>query len=338
MKKYLLLLLLLLLPVMVNAKENVEITNIELTHQSDYAEIVNDATAEGLKINFDIKFSKEKDSVEYKITIKNNDSKDYELQEGKTFDKNEYITYEVKYSGDNKIKANSTKEATIIITYAHEVPVEKLVNGKYEYKNQMSIDLSNNVENPKTTAKILIIALITVLLVVGTIIVLSGSTKAKLLTILVVALIPITTLAISKITITVDSKVVIEREGEFCYNTYDPQTEKPVNKYFKFLPGMSWQEYLESDYNQNYFSIDTDSNPLLTATITYKIPNHFYTLDYYECLSKNPVQRRTTQDRYDLKCDETGNDYNIGPDSKIQLKSKGCYTRVEIIDNVDNFD
>lgn len=327
---YLLVSILVLLPFCVNAKESVKITEVKMLDKTDYTDVISEATYEGLNINFNVKFNQEKDNIRYQVTIKNEDSEDYELTESNAFKESKYIDYKVEYSGGNVVKANSTKTAIITITYAHKVPQDKYVNGRYEEPNKFSISLSNNkVNNPKTSSKLLILGLILGLLIVGSIIVIKGNTKTKLISILIGLLVlPITTLALTKITITVNSKVIIEREAEFCVSAYDEDADQIVQENLKFEPGMSWYEYLNSDLNTKFGLLTDNAGSETLTTTRYSAPYMFASYEYITCQKNIPNIKGTKKLKED-PCSEYFHE-SLGPDAVVKPKSVGCYlTEIE---------
>ena len=324
----------LLLPVMVNAKPNVEITKVVLGPRSETTEIVKNATFDGLNVNFNVKFSEVGDYVIYKVTIKNNDNVAYQLEQGKVFKGSKYVSYETKYDGGNIIKAKSSKQATILISYEHEVPADKYVDGKFEEADNMSISLGDSSgSNPQTSTTGAIILLILLLLTTGTVIVVKGNTKAKLLTVMVLSLsIPFTALAISKVTITINSKVqIVKGEGgtskqEFCI--VDPETARETN--YEFTYGQKISEFCNESANS--------SNALCKSAATNFIGMSL--LNCYKQESPNtpraiiPKANGETVD--DDPCAQYIDDYfDVNSNDIIQSKEDGCYI-VNVASNVAN--
>ena len=98
----------------VYAADNVSIESVTLDSKSDSAEVVNEASFEGLKIKFDVRFSAINDFVKYKVVIDNKSNQDYEISEGSISD-SQYIKYEYNFDDDNKI-AEKNKKTTLFIT------------------------------------------------------------------------------------------------------------------------------------------------------------------------------------------------------------------------------
>ena len=72
-----LFLILLLLPIMVHAE--VKITSVELENSTVGLDAEEHPGYQGLKINFNLKFSNIKEFARYKVIIENDTDKDYEI-------------------------------------------------------------------------------------------------------------------------------------------------------------------------------------------------------------------------------------------------------------------
>ena len=280
--KLLLLSLIFLVPFMVFAESKVENTNhsgdvyiasSELIKLSDGVEEIEKPTLKDLNVKFNIRFSEVNQSIEYKLIIKNTSNKDYNISTDNSFNKSDYITYNFKYDdGSDIIKANSEEEMLVIITYTKEVPDNKLTDGKFIEDNAMSLNLSDEITNPST---ILQRYGVNILLIIITCVVafyflktknIKNSLKVLLLGLM---LIPLTARSLDSIKVTIDSHVEVEKPSEFCYETYINEGivngTEPSERYtkvpalYKYRKGMTWSEYLNSDYNKI-----TDS-----TTITY---------------------------------------------------------------------
>jgi len=296
--RLLLLSIIFLVPFMVFAESKVENTNhsgdvyiasSELIKLSDGVEEVEKPTLKDLNVKFNIRFSEVNQSIEYKLIIKNTSNKDYNISTDNSFNKSDYITYNFKYDdGSDIIKANSEEEMLVTIVYTKEVPDDKLTDGKFIEDNAMSLNLSDEITNPST---ILQRYGVNILLIIITCVVafyflktknIKNSLKVLLLGLM---LIPLTARSLDSIKVTIDSHVEVEKPSEFCYYTYIDEgivngTESlkritEVQTLYKYRKGMTWEEYLNSDYNKI-----TDS-----TTITYdnkKIEMKKYIKKLYE--------------------------------------------------------
>ncbi len=240
------ILLLVLIPTLVFAKEQVEITNVELIDSTENLDL-KDPTFSGLETNFNIKFNEVNDFVKYKIIVNNTSNKDYELSLN-NYSKSEYIEY--KYDiNNNVLNKNSSKEITLTITYKKEIDESKYQDGVFIEDNNMRIDLGgDDVINPKTGfSYIYLILVVAITLSITLLIYVFGSRKLSKYTIsiLVLFLIPISVLALEKLELKVNSHVEINNTKEMCFvHAYDDNRIL----YYRYIPGMSFEEYIESDY------------------------------------------------------------------------------------------
>ncbi len=234
MKKYLIFILVLLVPFLVKAKDNVEIKKVELIEKSDYVEILEEPTFEGLKLNFNIEFSYVNDYAKYLVTVTNNSSKDYEIDSTTQFNKGEYIGYYFELEKDTEIlKAGETREVVLGIAYVSEVPNDKLVNGKYEEKNNAVIVLKNDdkVVNPYTSS--IPIVIIAIAIIALGVLLISQKRKKELIFVLIgISLIPITIYALEKLVLNVSVDVTVKRgctrlriDGEGSFSTTEELKE-----------------------------------------------------------------------------------------------------------------
>ncbi len=324
-----------LLPIIVNAKPNVEITKVVLGSRSENTEIVKNATFDGLNVKFDVKFAEVGDNIVYKVTIKNNDNRSYQLQQGKVFNDSDYITYTTKFEGGTVINAKSTKQATITIKYANEVPADKFVNGKFEEADNMVISLSDSeIRNPQTSTTGIVIALVLLLLVIGTVIVIKGHTKAKLLTVMALFLsVPFATLAISKVTITINSKVQIVNSAEYCIiNTAIGEEQT-----FEFTRGISLTDYCLNSGRGGSSSFCEVINHEASGSANDDVessgssPIHFMGRKLITCYSQESSghlsgPKEPVNGPDDDPCQEFADEYeDVSVSNKIMDKSKGCY-------------
>ena len=250
MKKYFIFILLLLLPFIVHA-EDLEISNIEYIEKSEFAEILEDASFEGKKININIRFKKLNDFVKYKITIKNNTENNYSIKSSKEL--SDYVTanFEGIKDTDEVIEANSTKDVYFIVTYDKQVSEEEFARNalKVTTEETTTIELSvkNNAitveeKNPKTNNAYPIVLTIVLGASIIAIVILTKNKKSLLALFVLTAAIPITIYALEKIDIEVSSKIEIKH----------PYFSMRENTYL-FDAGMTWEEFLASDYNIDHW-------------------------------------------------------------------------------------
>ena len=271
--KLLLLSLMFLVPFMVFAEDKVEntdhsgdvyIASSELIKLSDGVEEIEKPTLKDLNVKFNVKFSEVNQSIEYKLIIKNISNKDYNISTDNSFNKSDYITYNFKYDdGSDIIKAGSEEEMLVTIAYTKEVPDNKLSDGKFIEDNDMSLNLSNEITNPSTIFQRygVNILLILITCIVAIYFLKTKNIKNSLKVLLLgLMLIPLTARSLDSIKVTIDSHVEVEKTSEFCYETpinegivngTEPSKRyKNVQALYKYRKGMTWEEYLNSDYNK----------------------------------------------------------------------------------------
>ena len=216
--------LILLIPFSVFANEkivkntnhtgDVYIASSELVKIGDEVEEISSPTLKDLNIKFNIRFLSINQSVQYKLIIKNDSSKDYKVVNENNFKNSDYIDYQFKFdNGSDIIKANSEEEMLVTITYKKQVPSDKLVNGKFVEDNTMSLNLSNQISNPLTVLQRYVFPILLIIVVgVSVIYFLKHKNIKKSLKVLLIGLIliPVTAKAIDAIKISIDSHIEID--------------------------------------------------------------------------------------------------------------------------------
>ncbi len=221
------------------AEENVSIESVMLDSKSENTEITNEATYEGLSINFDIKFNEVNDYAKYKIVINNQSDEDYEITEDSNFNNSEYIRYEYSYENNNKkVLKNSKTTLFITIKYNEEVPEESFHNGSFIKTNNIVIDLGNEtidvpntIINPKTGDSLFIIILVFIITVGISLILYKTNKKKQFLSIfiIIIALLPVSIHAIKKLQIKIESKIEIKEQynlGKYLVRNYPEKFAK----------------------------------------------------------------------------------------------------------------
>ncbi len=249
--KKLLFLLLLLVPFMVHAE--VKITSVNLIDNTKGIEADTNPSYKDLTIDFNLKFSRLNDYAKYKVLIKNDTKKDYEIEDGESFSKEKYIKYNISISGSNEIiKAGEEKELLLTITYNKEVPENEFINNVYTEKDNLTINLSNNDKevNPKTSTGIIIA--IAIIAIISLLLVLYNHYKLYHFTLplLLLLLIPVTIIALEKITIKINTKIEITiPENYFAFEIpmCGNNTSTMIDN-IKYREGMTIEEFLNSDY------------------------------------------------------------------------------------------
>ena len=234
--------ILLLIPFMVLAEEcninDVVISSIEPIKTNGNLVEKTEATAEGKKINLDLKVYEEGDSIEYKVLLKNTSNEDYYFDENSLKQDNDYMSYEFIYQDNsNIIKPKEEKELIIRVTYKNKVQ-EESSTGSINKTNNVIINLSNKektsdtsinnsidtisrmIENPNTNDRILLITII-----LGIALAIIATTKyikkkkfikTLLIVLPLLMIIPVTVYAICKCHIELSSQIEIDvKEATF---------------------------------------------------------------------------------------------------------------------------
>jgi len=204
-----------------------------------------------LNIDFDLKFGKLNDYALYKLIIKNTTDKDYQIDNKAKYGKDNIIKYAFSFNDNSIIKKHSQKEVLVKVSYNKFIETASLNNKKYSENINLEIPLTTNeksITNPLTSSNILIIIIAIVIII--TLIKISIPKKKKIMIITLLLLIPISIKAIDKIAININSKVEIINIHEFCIDS--------DNNCYEFDEGMTWEEWLNSDYNKDQFNYEQD--------------------------------------------------------------------------------
>lgn len=283
--KYFIIALVLLLPFGVNAKQNVSITSVTPLGTNSAYDLFETPTFSGLTININGSFINVGDAVSYKVAIKNDDNEDYtfsDYKDGGTsfpsidYSKSEYISYSLYCEDGYLLKAKSTKECNLVISYIKAVPSELLqATGGFSESNQVKIGIGNDkgnliskLSNPNTASTIAtILILLVIIMTISMLLIVKKKKKVGLLALVLgISTIPISVFAATLLTITINSTVVISdgvgsisNNPSFCY--LNDQGEYSLHEY---EAGMTWATYLSSAYNTENFMVEFE-NPLTGA-------------------------------------------------------------------------
>lgn len=317
--RLLLLITVIMLPLVVNAKDSVTITKIVEVEKKGQTVVKAEPTFEGLTINYNLSFSEVHDSITYKATIKNNDNEDYKITNRSDFSTSGYIKYSFEFSDASSIiKPNETKDMFVTIEYNKEVPDEELIDGVYTENNKMNIILVNEegqIPNPNTNSSIIIL-LITLGLVLLSIYLFKYHKKASILLLIVALSIPVTTYALKEIRVTLNTKIIINNEREFC--NYDQRDNGTTKNYYKYRKGMTVAQWKNSSYYNDIASIGS-----------------FVPKDVVDCLdevrSHYDLDNMSEEDwnNYIVESSQCNSEDSLIPtteQSLIKDKSQGCYT------------
>ena len=142
-------LILLLIPFIVLAEEcdisKITITSMKPNKIEGNTEVISDPTFEDRTINLNLKMYDVNDSITYDLVIKNDSEEDYMIDEDTFKTDSDYIEYTLKTKDNtNIVKANSTKEVSLIVTYKKEVDDSLLTNNKFNASNTLKLSLNTN--------------------------------------------------------------------------------------------------------------------------------------------------------------------------------------------------
>ena len=249
MKKIVFLLIVLLFPTLVFAKEDVYIKNVEVVE--DFMKDVEAPSYEGLNLRFNLALKHGRiGSKAYRVTLRNDSNKTYEISNAKSFKKGKYLEYVFQYEDENEtnlIKPNEEKNIIIGVFLNGIVDDEDFVDGVYSEQNEMQLNLSNG-DNPKTSRNLGIIFLILGIVIVS--IGLTTKKKQSAYLLLLLLLVPVSIYAYEKITLTIDTKIEIRQRGTVllhliknCVGVED------FSQKLEFDRGMTWKE-LEEEFRE----------------------------------------------------------------------------------------
>ncbi len=203
----------LFIPIKTLAKEKVFIESAKIYENNEVEEIENVSFQE-LNLNTNLRFSKVNSYIIYEISLKNNDNKDYLLDNNSQNDKNEYITYNYNCNSNNIIKAKSNTTCLVTIKYETPAFIGDIYESTIKENQVFKLNLINEITNPSTHNNLKIILIILTIIGIGLIIV--KNKKTKLLIIMIILCIPSITKAITKMTININNKVEIVGNSYQC--------------------------------------------------------------------------------------------------------------------------
>jgi len=259
-------LILFLIPFMVLAEEcdisKITITSMKPNKIEGNTEVISDPTFEDRTIKLNLKMFDVGDSITYDMSIKNDSEEDYMIDEDTFKTDSDYIEYTLKTNDNtNIVKANSTKEVSLIVTYKKEVEDDKLNNNKFNASNTLKLSLNTGekeqpldiittdnikeVKNPVTSvSSMMLISIILLTSVIIIYILLKRKNKYTkyLLILLSMILIPSvyaictcnieveSTIEIEKITKLYDTITDLSKEENACITKYEGEVTDEVGK------------------------------------------------------------------------------------------------------------
>ena len=280
MKKILSLItiLIMFLPFIVHgetcATDKITIESIVSGDKTDNVKEINKAVAKGNKVNLDLSMSEARDSIEYKLIFKNDSNEDYEIDKTSIKINENYINYSLETEDkSNIVKAHSTKNVILTITYKNEYPNNYFKNGEYTDNKIMNLSLQNRpsildiITNPKTSTQFYII-LIMFIMIISLILYITLKkrkyTKYLIILMCLTILIPIMVNALCKYEIIIESKIKIEKKYNVYLRRYGYIPEDKLNNYYINLYSMEKlfdDDNCSDNYviyeNQKYYNCQT---------------------------------------------------------------------------------
>ena len=266
------LFLLLIIPFMVLAEEcditKITITSMEQNSVEGNTEVITEPTFKDRNINLNLKMFDVGDSITYDMTIKNDSEEDYMIDEDTFETDSGYIEYSLKTNDNsNVVKAQSTKNVSLVVTYKKEIEEDKLTNNKFDASNSLKLSLNTSekeqpldiittdnikesvapqeVKNPITSvSSMLLISLILLTAIVFAYILIKRKNKyTKYIVLMLTVLLIPTVYAICTCEIEVESTIEIEKkpklldtianiakEDNSCLTKYEGQVTDQVGQ------------------------------------------------------------------------------------------------------------
>ena len=226
--KILLILIMMFIPYMVYAEscdvDSISINSVTVEEKTDNVTEISKPEINNNSINLDLSMSDVGDNIKYKIEINNNTKEDYELDKNSFNLNSEYMDYTLEFEDNsNIIKSNSSKIVYLSVEYKNEVSEDSYNNGSYTENKTSSVDMYSyniidKIINPKTgdSHYVLIIGLV----LTGSIILFLIIKKKKNIELVIIlaltlTIIPLTTRALNKCGISIESKIQILNITEF---------------------------------------------------------------------------------------------------------------------------
>ena len=255
--KYLrIFLILLLIPFMVLAEEcdvsNITITSMKPNKIEGNTEVISDPTFEDRTINLDLKMYEVGDSITYDMTIKNDSEEDYMIDENTFKTDSDYIEYILKTKDNsNVVKAKSSKELFLVVTYKNEIDDNLLTNNKFNASNSLKLSLNTDakkeelsiittdnvreIKNPITSVSSMLLVIVVLLIaIIGLLILIRYKNKyTKYILIMLSMLLIPTVYAICTCNIEVESTIEIEKKAKLfdTIDTLSKEENSCVTKY-----------------------------------------------------------------------------------------------------------
>ena len=222
------LLLFMFTPFIVNAEtcntDKISISSITIENKTDNVNEIDGATVDGKKINLNLRMSEVGDIIKYKMIVKNDSNEDYKIDKNSLNVNSSYINYSLN-SDDNSdiIKANSTKTFFLKVDYKIEVPEDGYESESFIDNKNISIQLITNskinvpkiLNNPKTLNSFINVIIILFIISALSLLIIKNRKKETIVVLIIGAvIIPISTYALCKSNIVIESTIRIDKPIE----------------------------------------------------------------------------------------------------------------------------
>ena len=285
-----------------------KLDNISISDKSDDVEAKIDSFDKS-NVKTDITYHKINDYVVYKLTIKNNDSKDYTIKSIVNSNINNNISYEYDTYENEIIKSNSTKDIYIKTIYKNKLTdiSKRDTNNEVKLVFTFIDDKGNEVEkdikvNPNTYDYIgiyITLGIVSIIAIILLIVLKKKNSKKALLMFISILFIPVITKALTdSYTITFNStnkiydRLVVtydDNEKVIDYNTKLDKPNDPTKEGYEFL---GWY------VGDNEYNFDSLVKEDIKIESKWKATE--YTISYEDSNADNPV-KYTIEDEITLK-------------------------------------
>ena len=305
----------------VYAADNVKIKSVELIDKSVNTTETSDATFEGLTMNFNLNFSDVGDYAKYKVTVENNENKDYKVLIDSNFGNSKYITYD--YVKTDNLKANSDSEFYVTVLYKNEVDESSFSDGKYIEKNSAVLKLDDgSISNPLTSNNEIILVVGLLIITVGLFVLFKNKINKNInfMVLFITLSIPLFVKAIDSLKITVNSNIEIEKKYFVAYEDYRYIKASELKDYDLTYAERDDTIYIGSVSEENKYIYYSDA--ILKGKKKYApgenvniidtdLPNYYYYVDWdnCKCSDGSSLVNYSCSGRNNIVCNEVFTEY-----------------------------
>ena len=253
--KKLILIIMLLIPMFVYATDDCNSEDI-IIEKIDYVRVdgktveLSEPKVDGQKINFDIKFSKLNDSIEYKLLLKNNSNEDYQIDENSISYDNDNVSFILDYGESSVLGVKEEKEVSLIIKYDKKVDDSLFKDNEFKVDKELTFSLIKNQQDNPLTKNGIFVVIVLILSLILMVVIYINFKKISSIGIFIL-LIPIIVSAVCNVKIKVNSHFVIERYPiKKCY--FDGDLVKGA----EYEDDLYVYRYLQESYYAGWSDID----------------------------------------------------------------------------------